>query len=83
VNNAGARAAATADSMIAGRQFLRADVGRFSLSGLTPAGDPVASVIHSNFDIYALPLDTHEQGRPGSPPPRPGFTVRGQPITYE
>ena len=43
---------------IAGRrQFLRADVGRFSLSGLTPSGDPVATVIRSNADIYALDLD--------------------------
>ena len=42
---------------IAGRrQFLRADVSRFSLSGLTPAGDPVATVIHGNSDIYALSL---------------------------
>lgn len=41
------------------RQFLRADVSRFSLTGLTPAGDPVATVIHSNSDIYALSLDGH------------------------
>jgi DNA-binding winged helix-turn-helix (wHTH) protein/Tol biopolymer transport system component len=44
---------------IAGRrEFLRGDVGRFSLSGLTPDGDPVATVIHSNADIYSLTLET-------------------------
>jgi DNA-binding winged helix-turn-helix (wHTH) protein/Tol biopolymer transport system component len=43
---------------IAGRQqFLRADVGRFLLSSLAPDDEPVAVVIHSNANIYALAVD--------------------------
>ena len=43
---------------VAGRsEFLRADFGTFSLAGVTPANEPLASVIHRNADIYALTLD--------------------------
>jgi DNA-binding winged helix-turn-helix (wHTH) protein/Tol biopolymer transport system component len=39
------------------RQMLRADVLSYSLTGLTPDGSPVASLVRSNSDIYALELD--------------------------
>jgi dipeptidyl aminopeptidase/acylaminoacyl peptidase len=36
------------------RQILRADVTSFSFLGLTPDGSPLATLNHSNSDIYAL-----------------------------
>jgi hypothetical protein len=36
---------------------LRADVLSYSLTGLTPDGSPLASLVRSNSDIYALELD--------------------------
>lgn len=38
-------------------QILRADVLSYSMTGLTPDGSPLASLIHRNSDIFALELD--------------------------
>jgi Tol biopolymer transport system component len=38
-------------------QFVRADAMAFSLAGLTPDGSPLASLILSRGDIYALDVD--------------------------
>jgi hypothetical protein len=39
------------------KQFARADVTAYSLAGLTPDGEPLASLHRSNSDIYALDVD--------------------------
>jgi len=39
------------------RQFLQADVNRYSLVGLSAAGEPLAAVLHANADVYALDVD--------------------------
>lgn len=38
------------------KQFLRADVGRYTFTGLDPQDNPLAIVIHRNGDVYALDL---------------------------
>jgi len=39
------------------RQILRADVLSYTITGLTPDDAPLASLVHSNSDIFALELD--------------------------
>ncbi len=39
------------------KQFLRGDVGRFSLIALTPDDQPVAVVIRPNADVYSMELE--------------------------
>jgi hypothetical protein len=36
------------------RQILRADVTNINFLGLAPDGSPLATLLHSNSDIYAL-----------------------------
>jgi Tol biopolymer transport system component len=38
-------------------QFARADATAYSLAGLTPDGEPLASLLRSTSDIYALDVD--------------------------
>ena len=39
------------------KQLLRADVTGYGLSGLTPDDSPLATLVRSNCDIYALDVD--------------------------
>jgi hypothetical protein len=39
------------------KQFARADVMAFGLSGLTPDGSPLVSLLRSEDDIYAVDVD--------------------------
>jgi Tol biopolymer transport system component len=39
------------------KQFPRADATAYSLAGLTPEGEPLASLLRSSGDIYALDVD--------------------------
>lgn len=39
------------------KQFARADATAYSLAGLTPDGEPLASLLRSSSDIYALDVD--------------------------
>lgn len=39
------------------RQIPRADVLSYTLTGLTPDNSPLASLVHTNSDLYALELD--------------------------
>lgn len=45
------------EKIISYQMIERADVTGYSLTGLAPDGSPLASLIHSNSDIYALDLD--------------------------
>jgi hypothetical protein len=43
---------------VAGRkQLLRADVSGYGLSGSAPDGSPLATLVRSNCDVYALDVD--------------------------
>ncbi len=39
------------------KNFLRADVVRYSLTGLTPDGSPVAVIGKENSNVYALDIE--------------------------
>jgi Tol biopolymer transport system component len=45
------------EQITSARQILRADVLGYTLTGLTPDGSPVASLLRRNSDVYALELD--------------------------
>ncbi|HKF20348.1 MAG TPA: winged helix-turn-helix domain-containing protein [Candidatus Angelobacter sp.] len=45
------------EQITSARQILRADVLGYTLTGLTPDGSPVASLVRRNSDVYALELD--------------------------
>jgi DNA-binding winged helix-turn-helix (wHTH) protein/Tol biopolymer transport system component len=45
------------EQITSARQILRADVLGYTLTGLTPDGSPVASLLSRNSDVYALELD--------------------------
>jgi Tol biopolymer transport system component/DNA-binding winged helix-turn-helix (wHTH) protein len=45
------------EQITSSRQILRADVLSHTITGLTPDNDPLASLVHSNSDIFALELD--------------------------
>ncbi len=45
------------EQITSARQILRADVLGYAMTGLTPDNSPLASVIRSNSDVFALDLD--------------------------
>ncbi len=45
------------ERIVSSRQLLQSNVTGYVLAGLTPGDEPVASVIRSNSDLYALDLD--------------------------
>ena len=45
------------ERVVSSRQLLQSDATAFVLAGMTPGDAPVASVIRSNSDLYALDLD--------------------------
>ena len=45
------------EQVTSSRQILRADVLSYTMTGLTPDDAPLASLVHSNSDIFALELD--------------------------
>ena len=45
------------EQVTSSRQILRADVLSYTITGLTPDDAPLASLVHSNSDIFALELD--------------------------
>jgi DNA-binding winged helix-turn-helix (wHTH) protein/Tol biopolymer transport system component len=45
------------EQVTSSRQILRADVLSYTMTGLTPDNAPLASLVHSNSDIFALELD--------------------------
>lgn len=47
----------TIEQITSARQILRADVLGYTMTGLTPDGSPLASLIHRNSDIYVLDVD--------------------------
>lgn len=47
----------TVEQVTSSRQILRADVLSYSMTGLTPDNSPLASLVHTNSDVYALELD--------------------------
>lgn len=44
------------EQITSARQILRADVLGYTMTGLTPKNEPLATLIHRNSDIYALDL---------------------------
>jgi DNA-binding winged helix-turn-helix (wHTH) protein/Tol biopolymer transport system component len=46
-----------AEQITSARQILRADVLSYAMTGLTPDNFPLASLVHTNSDVYALELD--------------------------
>ena len=45
------------EQVTSSREILRADVLSFTLTGLTPDNSPVASIIRTNSDVFALEVD--------------------------
>jgi Tol biopolymer transport system component len=45
------------EQITSSRQILRADVLSYSMTGLTPDNSPLASLLQTNSDLYALELD--------------------------
>ncbi len=49
------------ETVTSARQIPRADVLGYTMTGLTPDGAPLASLVHRNSDIYALQLDAPQR----------------------
>lgn len=45
------------EQVTSSREMLRADVLSYSMTGLTPDGSPLVSLVHSTSDVYALELN--------------------------
>jgi hypothetical protein len=43
--------------VVSSRQLLQSNVTGYVLAGLGPSDEPIASVIRSNSDLYALDLE--------------------------